>query len=254
MRRWSSMSTPSHKNPSTNLQRQALPRTHHLWLETFNLPRYPPRELGGCSTTEVQKDPLLHNKLLKPSSTGLAASLGYGAASEVLRRKGAGSQDDSSVMMTEANIKRLVSKLSQMRGAALKLGQFMSIQGEPSPPFARRGIGSCAITDTHILPPEIDKIFRRVQDSAHYMPDWQMEVRIPSIMCSGQIPDGQIASHADGPRPVLGGELCLLRPDPIRRCVHRAGAHRGPGRGGVADGAGGARGCEDPVPQYRELD
>ncbi|PPQ93501.1 hypothetical protein CVT25_005242 [Psilocybe cyanescens] len=88
---------------------------------------------------------------------GLAASLGYGAASEVLRRTGSGSSSESSVMMTEANIKRLVSKLSQMRGAALKLGQFMSIQ------------------DTHILPPEIDKIFRRVQDSAHYMPDWQME-------------------------------------------------------------------------------
>ena len=31
--------------------------------------------------------------------------------------------------MTEANIKRLVGKLSQMRGAALKLGQFLSIQG-----------------------------------------------------------------------------------------------------------------------------
>jgi len=30
--------------------------------------------------------------------------------------------------------------------------------------------------DTHVLPAEIDKIFRRVQDSAHYMPDWQMEV------------------------------------------------------------------------------
>ncbi|EGO02886.1 hypothetical protein SERLA73DRAFT_165817 [Serpula lacrymans var. lacrymans S7.3] len=60
-------------------------------------------------------------------------------------------------MMTEANIKRLVDKLSQMRGAALKLGQFMSIQ------------------DTHLLPPDVDKIFRRVQDSAHYMPDWQME-------------------------------------------------------------------------------
>ncbi|KII90203.1 hypothetical protein PLICRDRAFT_107897 [Plicaturopsis crispa FD-325 SS-3] len=60
-------------------------------------------------------------------------------------------------MMTEANVKRLVSKLSQMRGAALKLGQFMSIQ------------------DTNLLPPEVDKIFRRVQDSAHYMPDWQME-------------------------------------------------------------------------------
>lgn len=35
-------------------------------------------------------------------------------------------------MLTEANITRLVSKLSQMRGAALKLGQFMSIQGAHS--------------------------------------------------------------------------------------------------------------------------
>ncbi|KAF8889132.1 ABC1 family-domain-containing protein [Infundibulicybe gibba] len=89
---------------------------------------------------------------------GLAASLGYGAASEIIRRTGDTSHtQNSSVMMSEANIKRLVSKLSQMRGAALKLGQFMSIQ------------------DTHILPPEIDKIFRRVQNSAHYMPDWQLE-------------------------------------------------------------------------------
>ncbi|KAN0080090.1 ABC1 family domain containing protein [Tylopilus felleus] len=96
---------------------------------------------------------------------GLAASLGYGAASEIIRRSTA--SDDSqqgSLMMTEANIKRLVSKLSQMRGAALKLGQFMSIQ------------------DTHLLPPDVDKIFRRVQDSAHYMPDWQMEQVLTSAL------------------------------------------------------------------------
>lgn len=29
--------------------------------------------------------------------------------------------------------------------------------------------------DSHVLPPEVEDIFRRVQDSAHYMPDWQME-------------------------------------------------------------------------------
>ncbi|KAJ7254151.1 hypothetical protein C8J57DRAFT_1658250 [Mycena rebaudengoi] len=29
--------------------------------------------------------------------------------------------------------------------------------------------------DMHVLPADIDKIFRRVQDSAHYIPDWQME-------------------------------------------------------------------------------
>ncbi|KAI0338606.1 ABC1-domain-containing protein [Trametopsis cervina] len=89
---------------------------------------------------------------------GLAASLGYGAASELVRRSAQSSESQSSsVMMTEANINRLVSKLTQMRGAALKLGQFMSIQ------------------DSHVLPSEVEDVFRRVQDSAHYMPDWQME-------------------------------------------------------------------------------
>ncbi|KAG5644287.1 hypothetical protein DXG03_008773 [Asterophora parasitica] len=107
---------------------------------------------------------------------GLAASLGYGAASEIIRRTGGGANDShSSVFMTEANIKRLVSKLSQMRGAALKLGQFLSIQGKTND-FK---------SDTHVLPAEIDQIFRRVQDSAHYMPDWQME----KVMTSSLGPD-----------------------------------------------------------------
>ncbi|KAJ6542837.1 ABC1-domain-containing protein [Mycena capillaripes] len=97
---------------------------------------------------------------------GLAASLGYGAASEIIRRTASSGSEGSqqSVMMTEANITRLVSKLSQMRGAALKLGQFLSIQ------------------DTHVLPADVDKIFRRVQDSAHYMPDWQMEQVLTSSL------------------------------------------------------------------------
>ena len=108
--------------------------------------------------------------------------MGYGAASEILRRTGSGSQDQSSsVMMTEANIKRLVMKLSQMRGAALKLGQFMSIQGISWPHtlffiLFFSNSNAAHFLDTHVLPAEIDKIFRRVQDSAHYMPDWQMDV------------------------------------------------------------------------------
>ena len=65
--------------------------------------------------------------------SGLAASLGYGAASELLRRSTASPTDStdppSSLMMTEANLTRLVSKLTRMRGAALKVGQFLSIQG-----------------------------------------------------------------------------------------------------------------------------
>lgn len=108
---------------------------------------------------------------------GLAASLGYGAASEMVRRTGSSSDGRASpVLMTEANIKRLVSKLSQMRGAALKLGQFMSIQGQSTLTDDIFRQLTRLQQDTHVLPPEVDKIFRRVQDSAHYMPDWQMEV------------------------------------------------------------------------------
>lgn len=59
----------------------------------------------------------------------LVAGLSVGAASEVMRRS-AGGASTGSVFMSEANVRRLVGKLSQMRGAALKLGQFMSIQGE----------------------------------------------------------------------------------------------------------------------------
>jgi aarF domain-containing kinase len=63
---------------------------------------------------------------------GLAASLGYGVASEFLRRSVTSSESPEpapSLMMTEANLTRLVSKLTRMRGAALKVGQFLSIQG-----------------------------------------------------------------------------------------------------------------------------
>lgn len=36
------------------------------------------------------------------------------------------------------------------------------------------------LKDSHMLPPEVEEIFRRVQDSAHHMPDWQMEVSYKS--------------------------------------------------------------------------
>lgn len=53
-----------------------------------------------------------------------------GAASEMLRRSTGGSETEgSSLLLSASNVNRLVDKLSKMRGAALKLGQFMSIQG-----------------------------------------------------------------------------------------------------------------------------
>lgn len=76
--------------------------------------------------------------------------------------------------MSEANVRRLVDKLSKMRGAALKLGQFMSIQGTSWGDF--RGRGANARVDTNVLPEQLEKVLQQVQANADYMPEWQLEV------------------------------------------------------------------------------
>ena len=58
---------------------------------------------------------------------GLATSMAFGAVGESLRSIGGSS--DGRVMLSDANINRLVARLSRMRGAALKIGQMMSFQG-----------------------------------------------------------------------------------------------------------------------------
>jgi hypothetical protein len=62
-------------------------------------------------------------------SPGLATSLAIGTASSYVR----GNSDAGSPMLSEGNLRKLVDKLSRMRGAALKMGQFLSIQGLCTP-------------------------------------------------------------------------------------------------------------------------
>ncbi|KAL8705007.1 MAG: hypothetical protein Q9201_001852 [Fulgogasparrea decipioides] len=89
---------------------------------------------------------------------GLATSMAFGAVGESFRRVTGSDQGDSgSLMLSAANMERLVAKLSRMRGAALKLGQMMSFQ------------------DSKILPAPIHEVLQRVQDSADYMPAWQRD-------------------------------------------------------------------------------
>lgn len=68
-----------------------------------------------------------------------------------------GDRSAAPLFLSPRNVERLVDKLSTMRGAALKLGQFLSIQ------------------DSHMLPPQVEEVLLRVQNSAHYMPAWQLE-------------------------------------------------------------------------------
>lgn len=61
---------------------------------------------------------------------GLATSMAFGAVGEGVRRAiGFPDSRGGSLMLSSANVERLVAKLSRMRGAALKLGQMISFQG-----------------------------------------------------------------------------------------------------------------------------
>jgi aarF domain-containing kinase len=115
-------------------------------------------------TGEVKAQPYQMLESRVPSSrlgrlwqySGLATSMAFGAVGEGLRRA-TGSQDSGSIMFSAGNMERMVAKLSKMRGAALKLGQMLSIQ------------------DSNMLPEPIQQVLQRVQDRADYMPAWQRD-------------------------------------------------------------------------------
>lgn len=89
----------------------------------------------------------------------LAAGLGLGTAAEYAKRTfGIGEQSvDANLFMNKANMDRIVDTLCKVRGAALKLGQIMSIQ------------------DESLVNPELAKALERVRKSADFMPNWQVE-------------------------------------------------------------------------------
>uniref|UniRef100_A0A674DUH3 Atypical kinase COQ8A, mitochondrial n=1 Tax=Salmo trutta TaxID=8032 RepID=A0A674DUH3_SALTR len=91
---------------------------------------------------------------------GLAVGLGFGALAEVAKKSMRPTDKkavlDSSPFLSEANAERIVRTLCKVRGAALKLGQMLSIQ------------------DDAFINPQLAKIFERVRQSADFMPIKQM--------------------------------------------------------------------------------
>ncbi|CAK6974968.1 atypical kinase COQ8B%2C mitochondrial isoform X2 [Scomber scombrus] len=91
---------------------------------------------------------------------GLAVGLGIGAIAEVAKQSLGGKQKGDALLdsplLSEANAERIVNTLCKVRGAALKIGQMLSIQ------------------DNTFINPQLQKIFERVRQSADFMPTWQM--------------------------------------------------------------------------------
>lgn len=90
---------------------------------------------------------------------GLFAGLGIGTINELT--KGVlgigGSKNVSEALLSPANAERIVDTLCKVRGAALKIGQILSIQ------------------DSNVVSPQLAKAFERVRQAADYMPDWQLD-------------------------------------------------------------------------------
>lgn len=88
----------------------------------------------------------------------LAAKLAAGTAAEIVRTGGKGGT--RSALISDANAERLAETLCTMRGAALKLGQMLSIQ------------------DENLIPSKLADALDRVRQNAHVMPKAQLHAQL----------------------------------------------------------------------------
>jgi predicted unusual protein kinase regulating ubiquinone biosynthesis (AarF/ABC1/UbiB family) len=97
------------------------------------------------------------SRLGRLARIGLAAGeLAVGGAIEGLRRLGSGDNGRGSALFTAASAGRLVERLANLRGAAMKLGQLLSMQGED------------------VLPPEFAQALSALRSQAAPMPHDQL--------------------------------------------------------------------------------
>lgn len=85
----------------------------------------------------------------------LAGELAVGGVAEGVRRM-AGAETDSGLFITQGNAERLARRLSGMRGAAMKLGQMLSMEGED------------------LLPPEVAEALGVLRADGDAMPETQL--------------------------------------------------------------------------------
>lgn len=123
-----------------------------------------PIELPPLSSVARQRKVPSSRVARLASFGGLFAGLGLGTVNELA--KGAlglgGTLDPKEALFSPSNAERIVDTLCKVRGAALKLGQILSIQ------------------DSNVVSPQLVKAFERVRQAADYMPDWQVDKQLVS--------------------------------------------------------------------------
>jgi predicted unusual protein kinase regulating ubiquinone biosynthesis (AarF/ABC1/UbiB family) len=87
---------------------------------------------------------------------GLLAAIAGESALEALRRVAGAGERDSSILLTSASARRVADTLADLRGAAMKLGQLLSLQGDD------------------LLSPALRETLSSLQSHAHFMPEAQV--------------------------------------------------------------------------------
>ena len=102
--------------------------------------------------------PVPQSRLERLARIGLAAGeLAVGAATEGIRRLARGEAAElGTALLSGANAKRLATRLARLRGAAMKIGQLVSLQGED------------------VLPPEFAQALAMLRSQASPMPPEQV--------------------------------------------------------------------------------
>ncbi|VDL14608.1 unnamed protein product [Hymenolepis diminuta] len=121
------------------------------------VPSEPQKKRKSLSSSKQRHVPA--SRISRAAGFGnLFVGLGIGAMTEYAKRSlgASDSKKDSNLFLNDANLEKIVDTLCRMRGAALKLGQMLSIQ------------------DSSLVNPKIQSIFERVRQSADFMPTSQM--------------------------------------------------------------------------------
>lgn len=100
-----------------------------------------------------------HGRLSRLSQFGrLAGSVAGGMVAEGVRRLADGERPQlRDMLLTPANVGKIADRLSHLRGAAMKLGQIVSMDAGD------------------LLPAELTRILSRLRDNAHQMPPAQLQ-------------------------------------------------------------------------------
>jgi predicted unusual protein kinase regulating ubiquinone biosynthesis (AarF/ABC1/UbiB family) len=129
-----------------------------------------------------------------PSSRLARATRLGGMTTSMMARMAAGAARDlasgkrpraSALLLTPANIGHLTAELARMRGAAMKMGQLISMES------------------SDLLPPDLSHILSQLRQDAHFMPPKQLK----QVLVAAYGPDFQRRFKRFDPRPIAAASI-----------------------------------------------